>query len=291
MKPTCTIACLATTISISLLTACASGQGGYARTSPNAAELAARVETAERAPDERGAWLSLIRQMQQQDAWFASLAHIEAYRQQHGTSAELRLMHADALRQTGQIEAAEPIYSALTGQTAQAAAAWHGLGLIAAEQGQPQRSIQALERAVQLAPLNIHYLGDLGYARMRDGQHAAARNPLTQAAELEPGNVKAVANLALWLLLANEPGRADALMQRAALPDATRQEIYRLAVDLRVSTAHDRTTPTVVRSAPVTAAAARPTSAAAGGDGGSPPLRSMLERFNASPAPSSEKLP
>jgi hypothetical protein len=69
--------------------------------------------------------------MQQQGAWYASLAHVDAFRQRYGDRPALRLLQADALRETGQADAAIALYRELSSGP-QAAAAAHGLGLIAA---------------------------------------------------------------------------------------------------------------------------------------------------------------
>ncbi len=51
--------------------------------------------------------------MQQQGAWYASLAHVDAFRQRYGDPPALRLLQADALRETGQADAAIALYRAL----------------------------------------------------------------------------------------------------------------------------------------------------------------------------------
>lgn len=182
--------------------------------------------------DDKATYLELIAQMQRKGAYFASLAHVDAYRLRYGDNPQLRLLQADALRETGQLEQARALYAAL-GNGPQAAAAWHGLGLIAARGGDSEAAEQALARAVQLQPLNTDYLGDLGFARLRAGRHGPAREPLAMAAELAPGSAKAAANLALWALLADDPATAERIMQSGALNEAARAEVRRLAGELR----------------------------------------------------------
>ncbi|KAG0926630.1 hypothetical protein G6F60_015025 [Rhizopus arrhizus] len=81
--------------------------------------------------------------MQQQGAWYASLAHVDAFRQRYGDRPALRLLQADALRETGQADAAIALYRELsTGP--QAAAAAHGLGLIAAHRDDAAGSEQTV---------------------------------------------------------------------------------------------------------------------------------------------------
>ncbi|WP_175485559.1 tetratricopeptide repeat protein [Pseudoxanthomonas sp. GM95] len=246
-----------------VLAGCAT-KGGYNQPPP-AAVQAAQEQTPEQ--DDRAMYLSLIHRMQDEGAYFASLAHIDAYRQRFSGSAELDLLQADALRNTDKPAEASTLYHALT-KGPQAGPAWHGLGLIAAAQGQYAESATLLGKAVAMDPLNVDYLGDLGFARLRAGQVAEAREPLAKAAELAPANQKAVANLALYTMLSGDGARAEAMIQKAGLSQAARDEIYRLSMSLK--RASSSTTP----AGGVRAAAAAPSTV----DGiAAPP--SMLERF------------
>jgi len=230
--------------------------------------------------DDRGMYLDLLRQMQVQGAYFASLAHIDAFRQRFGDSPELRILLADALRETGDGGGAASIYTTLT-KGPQAAPAWHGLGLVAANAGDLGNAEVALRKAVNADPLNTRYLGDLGYALLHSGQLQAARAPLAKAAELAPDNVRAISNLALWALMSGQPAVAESMIQRANLPQAARQEIQRLAQSLRQQAA------TMPAGAPAATPAARSEVLAAQQDQGSArplPPGSMLDRFNPSSA-------
>ncbi|MQP76126.1 tetratricopeptide repeat protein [Stenotrophomonas sp. MYb238] len=220
--------------------------------------------------DDRAMYLALIRQMQDQGAYYASLAHVDAFRRRFGDTPELRLLEADALRETGNGDAAAALYRGLL-RGPQAAPAWHGLGRVAAAAGKREDAWQALASAVRLEPLEPRYLGDLGFALLQAGRVAEARAPLAKAAELAPDNIRAVANLALWALLSDQPDVADAIMRRARLSEPVRGEIMRLYAALR--------TPA---SAP---AAASPAPPVAAGDAASRPPGSMLERF----VPSSDR--
>lgn len=198
-------------------------------TRPPAAPLSGSNEPASNEP---GMYLQLIERMQQQGAWFASLAHVQAYRQQYADTPKLQLAEATALRNTGQPGLAGERYRALT-RTSEQAAAWHGLGMLAIASGQHQQAIDYLLKASTLSPLQAVYLGDLGYARLVAGQLEQARAPLTQAAELSPGDGRAAANLALWHMLDGRPERAEQLMLQAGLPDSSRQAVRDTAQRLR----------------------------------------------------------
>jgi len=211
-----------------LLTACSTFRDGY----PNHVTAPSLAGPSKPATDNKGMYLELIQQMQQQGAYYASLAHIDAFRLRYGNPPELQRLQADALRETGQNADASKVYQSLL-HSNQSAAAWHGLGLIAATDGQYALAEQDLLQAVRLEPINVIYLGDLGYARLAGGQIAAAREPLAQAAELAPTDNKAVSNLALWALMQGDNAQANAIMQRANLSPATRDAIQKLAIQLR----------------------------------------------------------
>lgn len=215
-----------------LLLALVAVAGGCSSTTPKYLR-APSLAAPEPAPqDSRNAYLELIERMQQQGAWYASLAHVDAFRQRYGDPPALRLLQADALRETGQADAAIALYRDLSSGP-QAAAAAHGLGLIAARRDDDAGSEQALAQATQLQPLNTSYLGDLGYARLRAGRFEQAREPLAKALELSPGNAKATANLALWAVLRGDTATAERLAQQANLNEETRNSIQQQAAQIR----------------------------------------------------------
>ncbi|MFC3338265.1 tetratricopeptide repeat protein [Paracandidimonas soli] len=176
--------------------------------------------------------LSMIREMQAQKRYFASLAYIDAYLQQFGSQGDVMAMRADALRLTGQTEESARAYRALL-KTQYAARGWHGLGLLAGAAGDYEEAERHLEQAVRIAPTQADMLNDLAYARLRLGQPDRARLPLGKAAELEPGNRTIVSNLALLLILQGDALGAAQVMDKAELAQATRQQIHRLANEVR----------------------------------------------------------
>lgn len=246
----------------------------------------------------RNAYLELIERMQQQGAWYASLAHVEAFRQRYGDRPALRLLQADALRETGQADAAVTLYRELSSGP-QAAAAAHGLGLIAARRDDDAGSEQALARATQLQPLNTDYLGDLGYARLRAGQFDQAREPLAKALELSPGNAKATANLALWAVLRGDQATAERLSAQASLNEETRRSIQQQAQQIRTRLQQRQAAAAANAATPAHTASVESGARASGGARlASEPRRdprvqrdpqrlppSMLERFSATDRP------
>lgn len=286
-----------------LLLAVAIIAAGCASTTPKYMRAPSLAEPTPAPQDSRNAYLELIERMQQQGAWYASLAHVDAFRQRYGDPPALRLLQADALRQTGQTDAASALYRDLSSGP-QAAAAAHGLGLIAAHRDDDDGSEQALARATQLQPLNTDYLGDLGYARLRAGRFEQAREPLAKALELSPGNAKATATLALWALLRGDTATAERLSQQANLNDDTRRSISEQAQQIRtrlqqrqasatIAPVARATTPSAGTVAPAgTRVAAEPRRASAI-TGQRDPARlppSMLERFSSSD-PATENTP
>jgi len=248
-----------------LLAACGKTLGGY----PNHTSTASLVAPSNSARDDKTVYMDLIRQMQQQGAYYASLAHIDAYRQRFGSTPELLRRKADALRATGQLDVARTLYRSLLNGD-QAAAAWHGLGLVEAQSGHAIAADDALLKATELEPVNAAYLSDLGYARLCDGQTASAKDPLAMAAELDPTNAKVIANLALWAMLMGDSARADAIMQRGELPASSQDDVRRLAMQLASRRTHASTSTT------------RPTATTSSANeaaGGTDVPASMLKRF------------
>lgn len=215
--------------------------------------------------------LSMIKDAQQNGRYFASLAYLDAYRQTYGETPDVQILRADALRMTGQGDAAQQLYSKLTSGD-QAAAAWHGLGLVAAGRGDFNGASDALGRAARLRPTDAQYLGDLGYALVRAGDFSAARVPLGQAAELDPGNARILGNLALLLVLQGDDNGAQQVMARGQLTPEAQARVYQLAGEIRRTTAAAEPAATVdvqaeaaplasevrVEAAPAASTAARP---------------------------------
>ncbi|WP_205683750.1 tetratricopeptide repeat protein [Cupriavidus malaysiensis] len=178
--------------------------------------------------NDKALYLALIEKMQQQDLYFASLAHIDAFQQRFGAGPEILALRAEALRETGQDAAATEAYQALARQGG-AARAHHGLGLIAGRQGDFGKAVQELRQASAADPTNPRIASDLGYALMRTGALQEARVPVMQALQLDGSNLKVVGNAAVWLIADGKRGQATALMQKAALPEAARSAIRREA--------------------------------------------------------------
>ncbi|MEF9964211.1 MAG: hypothetical protein RR749_14615 [Comamonas sp.] len=209
-----------------LLAGCAAkGPKGYgAAEQSTAAQAQQQMEKAAQLTqiDPQQTYLNLIRQMQQANQWYASLAHTQAFERQYGSQPQIRLMRADALRNTGQGPLAEQGYQALLADadSSTVAGARRGLGLLYASQGQYPHAIAQLEMARQINPIDADVLSDLAYAQMLDGQTEAAHLPVLQAAQLAPANARVQLNLALYLLASEQKTQASQLLQRLGQPAA-----------------------------------------------------------------------
>jgi len=195
-----------------------------------AREAEARTAAGEVASDAQ-VYLSMIRRLQQDGRYFASLAHIDSYQNRYGMTPELAVLRADALRVTEQLPASEAAYRELLGGPL-AATGWHGLGLLAGAGGDFAKAAGFLAKAVELEPTNVDMLNDLGFARLRSGDRVGARLPLAQAAELAPTNAKVLANLALLLTIQGDRERAVQMMDRVSMPDRTRMAVSGLAEEI-----------------------------------------------------------
>jgi Flp pilus assembly protein TadD len=218
-------------ISAVLSSGCASDSARVYAQQNEAAQLRQQAEEKAPTPNNKGMYLGLIRKMQEQGMYFASLAHIDAYEQQNDSTPEVQRLRADALRETRQGAAADAAYRKLL-NSSEAGAAWHGLGLLAAQNGDYAAAATSLRQAAQREPANPLMLSDLGYALLRSGDIAAAKMPLAQAAELAPDNRKMIANLALLLLLSGDAEKAGAVMDQAGMSTDSRAAVYRMAAEI-----------------------------------------------------------
>lgn len=214
--------------------ACAFKPSGYG-VGPQA-ERAAMLQNAQKEPkpDTPGMYLALIDRMQSQGLYFASLAHIDAYEKQYGVTPDSTLLRADALRLTGQPDASANAYRALLA-TPLASRGYRGLGLVAGAAGDFEMAAHDLEEASTLAPTDAATLSDLGYARLREGDVAAARVPLMKAAELDAHNATVLANVALLLLAQGHARDARALMDDQHFSSDVREAVRRDAAKVALA--------------------------------------------------------
>ena len=177
-----------------------------------AAEQATQVDTA-------STYLGLIEKMQQAGHWYASLAHTDAFERLHGSSTNIQLLRADALRNTQQYDAAKRLYMNLL-NTGQASRAYRGIGLLEAGQGRYEEAVAALDKARRLNPVDPNILSDMGYALMLSGQLDEAHLPVMQASQLAPNSPRVQLNLALFLMASGQETLGGQLVQKLQQPAA-----------------------------------------------------------------------
>ncbi len=180
-------------------------------------------------------YLALIRRMQEQGLYYASLAHIDAYQQRYGRGPEIMLLRADALRETDQLAAADAEYRAVVGATSALgagtqggllnAAAWRGLGIVAGRQGNFAEAARRLQVAAQTNPTDASTASDLGYALMRSGEVEQARVPLMQAQQMAATSPKIAGNLVIWLTVNDRKDDAASLAAHAQLTASARKAV------------------------------------------------------------------
>lgn len=226
-----TLACLAALG----IVGCATPKDQYAASTDAQQRMAAEAAAETKAGtsvDTKETYLKLVEQMQRENLWFASLAHIEALEKRWGTSPESTRLRADALRQTGQAAQSETAYKRLMG-TPLEGAGYRGLGLLAGARGNYTEAVLLLKQAQRHAPTDALLLSDLGYAHLRAGSSDEARLPLMQALQLRPDSTQAQANLALYLELTNQQEQAAAMMDANRMSPAARAAIREAAQQLR----------------------------------------------------------
>ncbi|MCO5399657.1 hypothetical protein [Ralstonia soli] len=222
---------------LSVLTGCGSMAGSdMSRRAEADIEMARQRQTEEKAEIASPAtYVSLIRKMQEQGLYYASLAHIDAYEQRYGRAPEVLLMRADALRETDQPAAAEAGYRAVIAATSTMGAgtqgallnagAWRGLGINAGRQGNFAEASRCLHVAAQGNPTDANTASDLGYALMRAGEVEQARVPLMQAQQMAAASPKIAGNLAIWLAVNDRKADADSLAAQAQLSASARKAV------------------------------------------------------------------
>lgn len=253
-------ACSSTAVGMGAMGAVAEAvsAGSYSKESRRRAELHSDMQAYEDAQtpqhgENEASYLNVVEQMQKQGLWFASLAHLDALEVRWKVSERSRLLRADALRQTGQKENSAVLYRQLLGG-ASAARALHGLGLIAAVDGQFESAVSQMQAAQKMAPTDALVLNDLGFALLHTARGVEAGLPFKQAAQLQPQNTRIQSNLALYLVLFGSPSEVLAWMNQAGMGAEQRMRVLEQARVLGGQSETANRPIQVLGSAPQTAA-------------------------------------
>ena len=165
----------------------------------------------------RKLFLIVVDGLRKQGRSRAALAFLADYNRQFPNDREAMLLQAECLLDTGAFEQAKPIYTALaTGPSA--AAAYAGLGNIAAAGHDWANATSQFEEATRRDPSNAAYVNDLGFALVHIGQYDRGLAKLQEATQLDPASRTARNNLILGMTLAGHPNQAAELVETIADP-------------------------------------------------------------------------
>lgn len=144
----------------------------------------ASPQSAEAGKDQE-VYLKIVQEMLDKRLYYAALAHLQALEGQKGELTDKgRYLRAEALRRIHRLTEARALYLSLL-DTPLSALGHHGLGLIAAENGDLEAAVQHLTRAAELRPVDARIRNDLGYALLLQGAFDEALFQLNTALELE----------------------------------------------------------------------------------------------------------
>jgi Flp pilus assembly protein TadD len=183
---------------------------------------------------ERKLQLKLLAQMIDQGAYYAALAHSDAYEKKWGADPQAKLLKADALRLTQQLDPAGQLYQELVTANAKTRPqALHGLGKVAAQKGQWKTAETQFLQALKDAPLNAGAYNDLGLVHLMLNQRDAAFVALRKADELDPEKNQAKANLALFAAIYNEDAMFETLSSQLAWKPENKAAVKSQALKIR----------------------------------------------------------
>ena len=128
---------------------------------------------------------------------------------------QVRQRKAKVYRLLGRSEA-QPLYRSLLG-TCMAAEGEHGLGQLAAAQGDNAQALAHMQRAAQLAPTDEKIRNDLGVVYLNQRRLEEARFEFMTAMELKQSDQLAAVNLVTLLIYQDNWGQAAQLASQVGL--------------------------------------------------------------------------
>lgn len=197
------------------------------------------VEVVRGSAEEAELHKDLVRQLIEQEQYYAALAHMDAYEQKSGADNELRALRADVLRRLNRYSEATALYKQLF-DTPYRGYAYHGLGLMYA-QTDLQRGTEYLEHAVRQVPTDARMRNDLGYALMLQGELEQARLHLATAYQLDQRRGRSRNNYIVYLLFAEQEDKARRIAAEGEVDDALFDELHLQAAELRRQAANRQT--------------------------------------------------
>lgn len=167
------------------------------------------------AENSRDLYLGIVDKLRQGGKSRAALAYLDDYDNRHPGDARAKVLRGDAFLDIQDYARAEGIYREML-EGDQAAAAYDGLGRVAAGRSDWAKARAYFHEAVRREPINVKYLNDLGFAEMRIASYDEALFTLRQATELAPENAQVRNNLILCLDIAGQGDAAKSMLGRIA---------------------------------------------------------------------------
>lgn len=128
---------------------------------------------------------------------------------------ESLLRQAVQHHQSGELSQAEDLYRQVLGVAPEEPNAWHLLGLVRLQLGDPAAATALIEQALDLGHETAVFRNSLGLALQQAGRLEEARAALERAVELDPGLYEAHLNLGKVLLEMDQPAVAANVLRSA----------------------------------------------------------------------------
>lgn len=119
------------------------------------------------------------------------------------------------LHRKGYLDEAETLYREGLQRSPRDAGAMSGLGILAAQRGDPASALEWIGKAAAIEPQSAAYRFNYGKALLQLGRAAEAREALERAIALDPGYAEAYHELGLACEQAGRPDAAEAAFRRA----------------------------------------------------------------------------
>jgi Flp pilus assembly protein TadD len=177
----------------------------------------------------RRLFLLIVDGLRQQNRSRAALAFLADYLKKYPGDENALLLQADCLVDTGAYAQAMPVYSGLR-DGSHAAAAYAGLGRIAAAYRDWPNAAAQFAEASRREPANAGYVVNLGFALVRTAHYDEGVARLREATQLDPNNRVARNDLILGLSLAGHKQEAEQLADTIADPGDRGQAMQLLNV-------------------------------------------------------------
>jgi protein O-GlcNAc transferase len=122
---------------------------------------------------------------------------------------------ATQLHGAGDLAGAEQLYRRVLAERADDAPAWHQLGVIACQRGDPQQSVALIHRALQIEPANAVAWNNYGVVLRQQGQADEALAAFQEAVRLRREYADALSNLGMTLHSVGRLAEGEVTLRRA----------------------------------------------------------------------------